>query len=118
MLGLGRNRSPLLRVMAGLVPAIWIGKGTASPTGMAGTSPAMTIQNVTRLYENAACLIPGLVLRPPRDCIFGARPHLGRSETGGDRFVARCAGIRSDADRGAVIGGAENDRFMGSDGGE
>jgi hypothetical protein len=31
-----------LRVMAGLVPAISIGKGGASRTEMAGTSPAMT----------------------------------------------------------------------------
>jgi hypothetical protein len=30
----------------GLVPAISIGKGAASPTGMAGPSPAMTAQYV------------------------------------------------------------------------
>ena len=37
--------SPLLRVMAGLVPAISIGTGAASPTGMAGLVPAMTTYN-------------------------------------------------------------------------
>ena len=40
-LGANETRGPA-SVMAGLVPAISIGKGTASPTGMAATRAAMT----------------------------------------------------------------------------
>src|SRR5258708_33195965 len=54
-------------------------------------------------------------LWPPRDQAFGPRAHRGGSETRLDGLITGRAAIRCDAGRRAVIGGAKDDGFAGTD---